>query len=354
MVPDPKTTLGDGPVMKAAVFDSAGRPLRVEQIDAPAPKADEILLRVAACGICGSDLHMSEDPTTFGVTQGAVLGHEFSGEVVALGSEVSDFQIGDKVAVAPMYGCGACERCRRGDPAWCANMQLIGGGYAELASVTARQCRKLPEGLSIEAGALAEPTAVALHCVNRGKVATGDRVLIVGAGPIGLLVAYWARRRGASCVAVADINEAPREIAGKVGATHFLRSGPDLADEFATVAGGPPDIVFECVGKPGLIDFCARLPRLQGRMVAVGLCVGGDQWDPFAIMHREVEIIFAAFFNMAEFQAALDALAEDGRFRPQALVTDTIGFETVPEVFEGLKSRTTQCKILIGTGTAPS
>lgn len=131
-----------------------------------------------------------------------------------------------------------------------------------------------------------------------------------------------------------------------VGATGFAISGPGLAAEFAAQAGGAPDVVFECVGKKGLIDFAISLVRAHGKVVAVGLCVGGDQWDPFAAIHKEPEIIFAVFFNMAEFAMALDALGP-GRFRPQALITDRIGFAAVPEVFEALRRRTTQCKVLI-------
>ena len=110
--------------------------------------------------------------------------------------------------------------------------------------------------------------------------------------------------------------------------------------------GGKPDIVFECVGKRGLIDFACRLVRVHGTVVGVGLCVGGDEWDPFAAISKEIQIIFAVFFTMAEFATALDALGP-GRFRPQALITDRIGFGQIPETFEALRRRTTQCKVLI-------
>jgi (R,R)-butanediol dehydrogenase/meso-butanediol dehydrogenase/diacetyl reductase len=332
--------------MKAAIFDGVGIPLRIDDLQVPTPAADEVLLRVAACGICGSDLHISEDPVTFGVGQGTVLGHEFAGAVVALGAEVSDLKVGDRVAIAPMWGCGKCESCRRGEPAWCKEMHLIGGGYAEFTAVAARQCRKLPDDLPLEEGALAEPTSVGLHAVNRSGMKPGDRVLILGAGPIGLLVAFWARRRGAGAVIVADLNRHQEARAAAIGATGFAISGPDLIDEFQRQAGGRPDIVFECVGKKGLIDFACRLVRIHGTVVGVGLCIGGDEWDPFAAISKEIQIVFAVFFNMAEFATAIDALGP-GRFRPQALITDRIGFGRVPDTFEGLKHRTSQCKVLI-------
>ena len=332
--------------MKAAFFEGVGRPLRIGGLDIPEPADDEVLLRIAACGICGSDLHMTEDPTTFGIAEGFVLGHEFAGEVVRCGSAVAGLRPGDRVAVAPMRGCGHCDSCRRGEPAWCSAMRLIGGGYAEFATVAARQCRMLADDLPLAEGALAEPIAVGLHAVMRSGLKPGDNVLVLGAGPIGLLVAFWARRLGARNVVVADLNRHQQDRAAAIGATGFALSGPGLAAEFREHAGSAPDIVFECVGKRGLIDFACRLVRVHGTVIGVGLCVGGDEWDPFAALSKEIRIVFAVFFTMPEFETALEALGP-GRFRPQALVTGRIGFGEVAETFEALKRRTTQCKVLI-------
>jgi (R,R)-butanediol dehydrogenase/meso-butanediol dehydrogenase/diacetyl reductase len=332
--------------MKAAIFDGVGKPLRIADLDRPEPAEDEVLLRLAACGICGSDLHMAEDPATFGIGEGFVLGHEFAGEILRCGGGVTGLKPGDRVAVAPMYGCGSCDSCRRGEPAWCAEMRLVGGGYAEFATVAARQCRVLPDDLPTAEGALAEPVAVGLHAVMRSGLKPGDHVLVLGAGPIGLLVAFWARRLGARHVVVADLNRHQEERALAVGATGFALSRSGLAEEVKERMGGLPDIVFECVGKRGLIDFACSLVRVHGTVVGVGLCVGGDTWNPFAALSREIQVVFAAFFSMAEFEAALDALGP-GQFRPQALVTERIGFGRIPETFEALRRRTTQCKVLI-------
>jgi (R,R)-butanediol dehydrogenase/meso-butanediol dehydrogenase/diacetyl reductase len=225
-------------------------------------------------------------------------------------------------------------------------MRLIGGGYAEYTTVAARQCRILPHDLPTSEGALAEPLAVALHVVMRSGLKPGNRVLILGAGPIGLLVAFWARRYGAADVIVADLGRYQEERATALGATGFALSGPGLADEFTQMTGAKPDIVFECVGKRGLLDFACQLVRTRGTVVGVGLCVGGDQWDSFAALSKEITLVFAVFFNMAEFETALEALGP-GRFRPQELITERIGFAEVADTFEALRRRTTQCKVLI-------
>ena len=331
--------------MKALIFDAPGRPLRLAETARPLPAADEVVLRVAACGICGSDLHITEDPTPFGIGAGFTLGHEISGEVVETGAAVTGLRVGDRVAVVPMRGCGTCARCRDGDPGRCADLRLIGGGYAEFVTVAARQCHVIPESVDLADAALAEPLAVALHCVTRSGLQPGDRVAILGAGPIGLLVAFWARRMGAGRVVMADLHSHQRDRALGLGATGFVTSGPGLAADLAEACGGAPDIVFECVGKPGLLQAAAEAVRLQGRVVGVGLCIGGDQWDPFVALSKELTLSFAVFFHQSrEFPAALQALTSG---LPQALVTERIGLSPVPQVFESLRRRTTQCKVLI-------
>ncbi len=333
--------------MRAAIFDAVGSPLRIGTLPDPSPAADEVVIRVAACGICGSDLHITEDPVPFGIGAGFVLGHEFAGEVVETGADVTSLRVGDRVAVVPMRGCGHCASCLRGDPARCPEMVLIGGGYADYVTVAARQCHVLPDEVALEDGALAEPLSVALHCIVRSGMKPGDRVAIIGAGPIGLLVAFWARRMGAGAVIVADIHAHQRERALALGATGFALSGPGLSENLAALCGGAPDIVFECVGKRGLLAAAVDAVRLQGTVVGVGLCIGGDEWDPFIALTKEVSLLFSVFFHQRnEFGVALDAL-RGGPFAPQALITDRIDLSPVPQIFESLRRRTTQCKVLI-------
>lgn len=331
--------------MLAALFDKIGEPLKVAQVDDPKLKRDHLLLKVCRCGICGSDLHMTEDPV-FGVAAGDILGHEFSGEVVEVGPEAGDFKVGDQVTVAPNRGCGHCASCLAGEPAWCAQMALIGGGYAQYSAVTGRQCRKLPWGISAADGALAEPLAVALHGLMQAKMAQGDKVLVVGAGAIGLALAFWARRLGAGKVAVTDLTRFQEERALALGVNAFLQSDPELAENVSRSLGGAPDIVFECVGKPGLIDHCIGLVRPRGKVVVLGLCTARDHLDSFRAISKEVTIIMSVFFNMHEFATAIDAL-DSGRFAPQNLISETVSLSGMPIALEALRKRTTQCKVLV-------
>jgi len=333
--------------MKAAAFEALGKPLRIDTIPDPTPQDDEVVVAVNHCGICGSDIHMALEPEAFGLTDGFVMGHEFSGEIMATGSEVNHLKIGQRVSVVPFRSCGRCASCLAGNPAWCSQMQLIGGGYGEYASVKARQCVPLPTDASFADGALLEPLAVALHGINRAQLRPGDRVLVLGAGPIGLAVAFWAARLGARRVVVQDIKEHQRERALEMGATGFIccRDEPPWQDT-EKLLGGKADIVFECAGVPGMIARSVDVLRTQGTLLMLGLCTYPDTFVPFEVLSKELCIQTSAFFDQTEYETALDVLAS-GILEPRLLITDKVALEELPPMFEQLKSSHQHCKVMI-------
>lgn len=332
--------------MRAAVFNGLNQPLSVLDVPDPTPGAEDVIVRVARCGICGSDLAMTVDPI-FGAKPGAVLGHEYTGEVVARGSAVTRVKEGDRVAVLPIRGCGHCGSCLSGEPAWCSQMQLEGGGYAQYSLASGLQCVPLPQTVSLQDGSLVEPLAVGLHAVAVASMPLGARVLVVGAGPIGLATAFWARRLGASRVLVAARSAARAELAMELGATSFAVLDAEYNATFAKELGGPPDIVFECVGKSGMIAKSIDYVRLRGTVVVVGLCTAHDAFLPFVAVNKEVRIQCAVFYSVRDFELCADALDTDGGNVAKAMVTDVVSLERMPDAFEALRHRTHQCKVAV-------
>ena len=331
--------------MKAVTFQALHAPLSFEIMPDPTPGEGEVVVHVGRCGICGSDLHMTED-AAYGCKHGDVLGHEFAGEVVALGKDADGLKTGDLVSVIPLKSCGQCEHCRKGEVQWCESFGLQGGGYAEYALTRPNQCVKLPADVSLADGAIIEPLAVALHGVNLSSLRKGDKVLVLGAGPIGLAVAFWAKRMGAAKVAVQDIAEFQKSRALEMGADIFVIDPADPVGSAERALGGKADVVFECVGVPGLIAQGVEQVRARGTILLLGLCTRPDTFNSFAMLSKEVRLVTSAFFTVPEYRASLDALAE-GAIEPRLLVTDTISLADTPGVFESLKHRTRQCKVLI-------
>jgi (R,R)-butanediol dehydrogenase / meso-butanediol dehydrogenase / diacetyl reductase len=331
--------------MRAVVMQGLHKPLVVETLPDPTPGEGELVVKVGRCGICGSDLHMTEDPA-YGKGLGDVLGHEFAGEVVALGKGTEGVTLGDLVSVIPLISCGTCPSCRSGEVAWCDQFGLQGGGYAEFAVTRPNQCFKLPMSASLADGAIIEPLAVALHGVNMSGLKKGDKILILGAGPIGLAVAFWARRRGAADIVIQDLNDFQQTRACEMGASGFVVDPADPICSAERALGGKADIVFECVGVPGLIEQAVGQVRPRGTILLLGLCTKPDTFNSFAMLSKEVRLVTSAFFTRQEYEEALDAL-NAGAAEPRLMVTDTISLDDTPQRFEALRKRTHECKVLI-------
>jgi threonine dehydrogenase-like Zn-dependent dehydrogenase len=338
--------------MRAAIFDAPGQPLRVAVTPDPEPEAGEVLLRTHSCGICGSDLHMTEG---HGMTfpNGTVLGHEYSGEVVALGADVSTLAIGDRVAVLPVMSCGRCEACLGGRPARCSQRSIVGcggptGGYAEYTRAQASGCLKLPDRLTYDDGALIEPLAVALRGVSMARMRPGARVVVLGAGPIGLGAIYWARRLGAGRIVTVAASRRRETMAIDMGSDAF-QLAEDAAGAVAEALGGEPDVVFECSGQPGMIAAAIDHVAPGGTIIVLGACGAPDSFFPPAALVKEASLRFSFMYDLQDYQGALAALSA-GALDPRRMITGHVGLDDLPATFEALRGRTDHCKVIITPG----
>lgn len=333
--------------MRAAVMQHLGEPLALVDLDDPVPATDEVVIRVEACGICGSDLHLADTYPLPGVT----LGHEFCGEVVAVGGDVVEVAEGDRVAALPLATCGRCGPCLTGRPRKCDRAAMIGierpGGYAELAVIPGRSAFRLPSSFDARHGALVEPLAVGLHTVDRAGLSPGDDVLVIGGGPVGLAVAVWLRQLGAGEVVVSDPVEARRNLATSLGATATIDpTAGDVGGAFTELTGSPADVVIECVGIPGMIQHATDVVATDGRVVIAGVCMQPDTLMPLVGMQKEIDLRFAFYYRTNDYLVTIDMI-DNGRLDPLPLVTEQIALDEVPERFEALKSPDSGGKVLI-------
>src|ERR1700678_1412035 len=277
--------------MKAAVFHELGRPLAIEDVAKPQAGPGEIVPEVHYCGVCGSDLH-STHPGVFVVPDGTILGHEFAGEIVESGAP--GWKVGEMATALPNNACEECRslglgECKDNLGIMCPKNTLTGfhpsaqGAYAEFVKFSVKEALRLPTPVKSREGAAVEPLAVGLHAVNRGKVTVGERVLILGGGPIGLATAVFSKLAGARDVIVSEYAPARREAAGALGATAVIDPGKEnVGEAFAKRAGAPPDIIFECVGAPGMIQSCVDLTRPGRGIVLAGVCMVEDEMVPIS------------------------------------------------------------------------
>jgi len=339
--------------MRAAVFRGEGQPLAVEDRQTPVPRPGDIVMKVAYCGICGSDLHATE-PSPTPLERGTVLGHEFSGVVTA--SAAPGFAPGDRVIGLPLQECDECRPsgtgCRDRLGILCGRNRIIGmseavpGAYAEYLRMPAHHALKIPDGLDLRLAALTEPLAVGLHAATAAGSLLGKRVLVIGSGPIGLAVTLFARLAGARDVVVSEISPARRAQAEGFGAVVIDPAAEPPGPAFTRVTGAPPDVVFECVGVPGLLRQCIEIAPLHGTVVVVGVCRQEDTLLPRVALRKELTIRFILGYTRDEFVTVLDLLAS-GRIDAGPLITKVVSLDVLPAVFEALRSPGTDAKVLI-------
>ena len=327
--------------------------MRVETVPDPAPGRADVVLRVDWCGICGTDVEeylsgphwiptQHPHPLT-GARAPLTLGHEFCGEVVAVGSAVRGLRVGDRVAPDTLISCGDCYWCQRHQVQLCERLAALGlmadGGLAEFCVAPAATCLPLPPGLPAEHAALAEPLAVGVHALRRGRLRAAETVAIVGAGAVGLCTLQAAVHLGARRAVVVEPVAERRRVALTLGASAAVdprAEGWHAALQAATGSPGP-DVVVECAGHAGAVASAIAVARRGGRVVLVGLPAQPGTLDFAGLAAAEHELIGSLSHVYDEdFAAAIDLLA-DGRVRVEALITHRLRLEeVVTEGFERL------------------
>jgi 2-desacetyl-2-hydroxyethyl bacteriochlorophyllide A dehydrogenase len=316
--------------MKAALY-AGMRNLSVEELPLQKINDDEIIIKVGACGVCGTDFHIfnGEAPSKIPV----VIGHEYAGEVVETGKNAVEFNVGDKVVIDPNIYCGYCSFCREGKINLCKNLQALGvtinGGMAQYSIVPKKQAFSLPGNFPIKNAAFAEPLSCCIHGIERGEIEIGDTVAVLGLGTIGLLMIQLARIKGASKVIAIDPVEEKYKIAEELNADYTLNPlNKYFSLDFESVVSGGADVVIECAGNPSAAELAFKLVKPGGKIVIFGLS------DPSAAVSLNLQSFFhkeltvkSSLLNPFTFQTAVDFLVSN-KIRVDVLNPFTIPLQT--------------------------
>lgn len=332
--------------MKAAVWYGR-KDVRVEEVpEPPSPPAGQVKVRVARCGVCGTDLHeylggplyipVDEPHPLTGVQAPVILGHEMSGEVVEKGPDVKGLKVGDRVALCPIIGCRQCNWCKSGLMGICPSVAFLGiswhgGGFAKYVNVYEYMCYRLPSEVSYEVGALVEPFAATVRAVKRVGVSPHETVAIVGAGPVGLMALQAATIAGAVQVISIEPADARKTLAKKCGATAVI--DPVCTDPVSTIreltGGKGADVVVECAGLEKTGILACRLASRTGRIVIMGVFEQPALMDYTDLVYGEKSII-GSMGGYGVFDEAIGMMA-DGRFNGDLLITGKIALDRIVE-----------------------
>jgi 6-hydroxycyclohex-1-ene-1-carbonyl-CoA dehydrogenase len=329
--------------MKAAVFHGNGKPLTIEEMPVPEPKAGEILLRVAACGLCHTDLHYLDHGVATFMAPPIILGHEAAGTVARLGPGVTGFKDGEHVLAPSVWACGRCRFCRAGRENLCTDLVMPGnhthGAFAEFLAVPAKELVRLPPDLPLErACVIADAVSTPYHAVkHRGRVRTGDTVAVVGCGGVGLNVVQCAAAAGATVIAV-DLNDARLDLARQLGASHAMNPAKlDRVDkEVRKLTDGGVDVAFEVVGNPKTIDLAFNLIRKGGRLVVIGFSHDPAPINVAKLMFYELELVGSLGCG-AGLYPEIVAQVTAGRIRLEPILSGTFPLERINEGFDHLR-----------------
>ena len=330
--------------MKSAVFYGK-HDLRVEEHEMPKVGPKDVLIQVKACGVCGTDVHIYEgDKGAAEVTPPTILGHEFSGVISEVGSEVTNYKAGDRVCIDPNCYCGACEPCRNGVVHYCEHMigygTTVNGGFAEYCAVNERQVYKLGDNTSFEQGAMTEPVACCLHGMDMCEIRPGHQVVVIGGGMIGLLMLQLSRLAGAAKVALLEPVESKREVGKKLGADICIDPiHEDVKARLKEEGMTWVNTVIECVGRPSTIEQAIDIAGNKAVVMMFGLTKPDETISvkPFEIFRKEL-VLKASYINPYTEKRALE-LIDSGRLDVSSMVYEVADLDELADILSNPELR---------------
>ncbi len=326
------------------------RTIEVTSAETPTPQRGEVTIDVAYTGICGTDLHILHGAMDQRVSIPCVLGHEMSGRIAAVGADVTSWSPGDPVTVMPLRWCGRCAACLAGNQHVCQNLVFVGidspGAMQTSWTVPAEIVVALPAGISLRDAALVEPVAVAVHDVRRGRVEPGERALVVGGGPVGLLIAVVAREAGAEVV-VLEVDAHRRSVIESLGFAVLDPTGDDMVGRLAALTDGAGfPVSFEVSGSQPGLDTAVGALAVRGRLVVVAIHPQPKPVDLFRVFWRELTLIGARVYERADFERAVELVAS-GVVPAETLISAVIPLEDAASAFARLESGGDVMKVLV-------
>ncbi|VGO15476.1 putative zinc-type alcohol dehydrogenase-like protein YjmD [Pontiella desulfatans] len=336
--------------MKAAYY-TGDQSFTIREDQPKEPQAGEARVKIAYCGICGTDLHVYHGAMDARVTTNRVVGHECSGIVDALGEGVEGFEVGDQVVIRPLASCGECPACKKGYTHVCQKLKFLGldteGAFQQAWTLPANTLHKVPADMRLDFAALIEPTAVACHDVARANIQPGEDVLVIGGGPIGLLVAMVAKQAGGNVV-VSEVSEYRLGIAEKLGFKTLNAMKVNVAEEVWKMTGDKgAEVVFEVSATQPGVDTMTEAAAVRGRIVMVGI-IGGrkPEVDLFKFFWRELQLLGARVYEAADYEKAIELIVS-GAIDCETLITDIQELEDITKAFQALDGNATAMKSLI-------
>ena len=287
----------------------------IEEVDQPIPKENEVLIKVQNIGICGSDIHAYYGKHPY-IHLPIVQGHEFSGEIAGLGSNLVDFNVGERVTVVPMLHCRRCTNCIKGEYNRCPELKYIGcqttGAMAEYIAVPADKVVFIPEEIDYEAGALIEPLAVGIHGTSIGNIRKNDKVVILGAGTIGLVTMLAARAAGAGYILIVDLDDKKLSLAQTLGADFMCNALNTKWWEVMEQSFGPDgaNVIFECVGVPQTIREAVQYAPRGAKLVVIGVFSEKVSINIGFVQDHELQIRGVAGYTIRDFESAIKLITE--------------------------------------------